>query len=962
MQSFFYINLGIIRLVLIMFRLVLLPVLLISVGVFAQSTESSLHLKDIEQQKNNTLAIKQLTQLLNQNELTPKQRINALLIKSRRYLSLNNFEQAIIASKQAHQLAKQTSQNNLKATADKLLGIITYYQGKYGQSLSFYQASLAYHQSKNFNHDTEEFVHNAIAQANLLNNIALVQTALGDASGALNSYQQAEPLYQRFGSETDKVDVQYNIATLYISLRRYDLAISLLKQTIEKRTALANGFGVASARADLGVAYKYSGKYQQALHHISSALAYFLQHKHTYKIAEQLHNTAEIYYDLRQIDKAQSLALKALEKSEEVGHQKAYAGSLQTLAKIHFHQGDLAQAFSYLEQSNIVGEKMGYQELLNENILLQALIYAAQGNTIQAVQMQLRYKNIRFAQANDQLNEQLARFESEKLKQLVASLKQSKKLVQLQTTKAKQQRYFIMLGVAFILVVLLLIYRHYLENRLTKDLEARVKQRTQALEFLTEELQQANLVKSQFLANMSHEIRTPLTAVIGQSEAIIHGDFEQGTLIKEVEVIHNNSLHLLQLINDILDLSKIEAEKFELEIRHYDLHQIIFELEDMFKKQAKQKRLAFTVSHHIPSPFIVKVDSLRLKQILINLCSNAIKFTDEGWVSLDIAIVDQALFFTVEDTGIGMSEAQMAKIFNSFTQADNSISRRFSGSGLGLFLSMQLAKVMTGQITVTSKVGQGSTFLFKLPIGEVYSSSTELSAEHYAKEVFSSEERFVGNILLADDHDDNRRLIARLLTSTGLDVIEAKNGKEALELCLQAQPSLVLLDIQMPEMDGLQALQKLRSLGFTTPVYALTANAMSHEIDQYLALGFTGHLKKPIERGIFLATIAQHYQRMNYSDSQLDNTIADIDMSDLQLEFKHSLRQDSLDISTFLVQQDYQNLARLVHKLAGAATMFGFVELSQSATALELVIKKKQYQSVSDLTDCLLDEIELLIN
>ena len=943
-----------------MFRLLLLFVMLISIDAFARSTEGVLQLKEIEQQKDNTVAVKQLTQFLEQAGVTSEERINALLLKSRRHLSLNDFEQAMFASQQAHQISKQTGHANLQAQADKLQGVICYFQGQYERALSFYKASLAYYQRLNLSYDVDKFAKNAIAQANLLNNIALVQTAIGDAIGALNSYQQAEPLYQRFGDEADKVDVLYNIATLYISLRRYDLAISMLKQVVEDRTGLADEYGVAEAKADLGVAYKYSGQYQQAKQYGLTALDYFLQNDRKYQVAAQMHNIAEVYYELGEIDKSKVYALQGVETSKEVGHQKAYVGVLHTLAKITFYQGGLEEALAYIQQSNLIAKRMGYQGLLDEHLWLQSLIYAAQGKTAESIDLQVRYNNIRLTQANNQLNEQLARFESEKLSQQVASLEQNKKLQQLETTKAQQQRNFIMLGVIFVFVVLFLVYRRYLETRLKNALEARVKQRTQALEFLTEELQQANLVKSQFLANMSHEIRTPLTAVIGQSEAIIHGDFEEGTLVKEVEVIHSNSLHLLQLINDILDISKIEAEKFELEERHYDLHQIIHELEDMFNEQAKRKRLAFTVSHHLPSPFIIKMDSLRLKQVLINLCSNAIKFTDEGWVSLDISVVDQTLYFTVEDTGIGMCEEQMAKIFNSFIQADNSISRRFSGSGLGLFLSMQLAKVMAGQITVTSQLGQGSTFILKLPIGEVFSSS-EVNSNLNEQDNNSSDNDFVGNILLADDHDDNRRLIARLLTGLGLEVIEAKNGKEAVELCMQLQPNLLLLDIQMPEMDGLQALQKLRNFGCTTPAYALTANAMSHEIDQYLALGFTGHLKKPIERDKFIATIARYYQRMDHSEKQLGDAIADIDISDLQIEFKNNLKQDAKDISNCLAKQDFQHLARLSHKLSGAARMFGFNEVSQSAAEVELAIKKQQYNMVSELTDCLLDELNLLL-
>ncbi|MBL0711350.1 MAG: response regulator [Colwellia sp.] len=504
-----------------------------------------------------------------------------------------------------------------------------------------------------------------------------------------------------------------------------------------------------------------------------------------------------------------------------------------------------------------------------------------------------------------------------------------------------------------------LAYRRYLESQLTKNLELGVKQRTKALEILAQELKQANEVKSEFLANMSHEIRTPLTAVIGQSEAIIHGDFDNELLIKEVEIIHSNSLHLLQLINDILDISKIEAEKFELEERQYDLHIIIHELEDMFTKQAARKNLAFTVSDHLPIPFIINIDGLRLKQILINLCSNAIKFTEEGWVTLDIAIVDKSLFFTVTDTGIGMDETQISKVFKSFTQADNSISRRFSGSGLGLFLSVQLTKVMGGDISVTSQSSQGSTFILKLPFGDVFLPQETSSIEKQTLTTLQPT-TFVGKVLLADDHDDNRRLIARLLTSLGLEVIEAKNGKEAIEQCMQHQPTLTLLDIQMPEMDGIQAFKKLKAFGCNQPIYALTANAMSHEIRQYLALGFYGHLKKPIERDVFIATIARHYPSLNQSTKLMSDELDDIDISDLKLEFQRNLTKDYFDILTYSEQLDYARLARVVHKLAGAATMFDFSELSQSALELETAIKKQQNEKIKDLSCCLLDELKLI--
>ena len=933
-------------------RILLLFMLLFLVEPCVRAESIAEQIEAIERNKNKDIVITRLSKLLENQSINTPQRIKILILQSRAYLTLSDLSKALQVTHQAKQLATTDNLLLQQAQADKLLGIIYYYQGQFDEALVSYQAALHYFQKQPFSSET------SIKQANLLNNIALVQTSQGDAVAALKSYQEVESLYQLYGDEVDKIDVRYNLAGLYISLRRCDIAINLLQDVIARRIELGDIYGVAKARGDLGVAYKHSGQYTKAEQNILKALAYFKKHDHQYDTASYIHNIAEVYYELSEQHKALNQSLSCVNISKKMGHQKAQGGCLHTLAKIYFYLGDIEQALINVELSDAIAKEMGYQELIIDNLGLMSLIYAADRKTVKALKAQLSYQKAKQKIANETLNEQIAQFESAQLAQQVKNLQQSKKLQQLESTKAEQKNQFIIVGVILLLALLFSIYRRYLEKRLTKELETRVKQRTEALEFLTQELQSANSIKSQFLANMSHEIRTPLTAVLGQAEAIIHGDFDDDTIAKEVGVIHSNSLHLLQLINDILDLSKIEANKFELENRQQDLHQTVNQLNDMFIEQAQRKNLSFSITHHLPSPFIIDIDGLRLKQILINLCSNAIKFTSEGWVTLDIAIIDKTLFFTVTDTGIGMSETQIAKVFNIFTQGDNSISRRFSGSGLGLFLSEQLAKVMAGNITVSSVLNQGSTFVLKLPFGEVYPDLTGI--EFNENEQISTQDKkkhYVGKILLADDHDDNRRLIARLLTGLGLDVIEACNGREAVELCIEHQPGVTLLDIQMPEMDGIQALEKLRELGYIQPIYALTANAMSHEIAQYLDLGFAGHLKKPIEREIFLAAITQHFTEAEAPFEQIDNVINTPDMSDLVQSFVEHLSEDKHDLLKYSDNQDNKHLARTAHKIAGAANMFGFAELAQSAAELEIAIKSQHFNAIKDLTDCLLDEI-----
>jgi len=937
-------------------RVTLLAVLLFSLPLYAQKNDitresTQQKLNEINQLYNIDIAITQLNKFLDNKLIPPSLRIDALLMQTKKYLDKGQYNQALKTCQTAIPIAVQAKLFYQQAQANKLLGIIYYFQGQYREALRAYQGALNYYQ--------QQVVTDAIAikKANLFNNIGLVHTFLSESVKALENYQLAEALYQKYGDKMDKIDIRYNIATLYISLHRYELAIDMLTEVLTKRKNMGDEYGAAKASAGLGVSYKYSGQYQLATQYNLTALHYFQKNNDKFEIASQLHNIAEVYFELGSIDKAYIYAIQGVKVSNEIGHKRAKAGALHTLAKIYFSQGKIAASLDNVFLSNTIAKQMNYHYLLNENLGLLSLIYAAQRKTPKALKAQLTYRKERLKFSNEALNEQLARFESSQLAQQVKSLQQNKKLQALQATKATQQRSFIILGVLALSLVAFLTYRRHLEKQSNKVLEVRVKQRTEALEFLTNELQNASQVKGQFLANMSHEIRTPLTAVIGQAEAIIYGDYDETSVVCEVEVIHRNSLHLLQLINDILDLSKIEANKFELDEQQQDLHNIVVELTDMFSEQAQRKGLHFSVSHHLPSPFIINIDGLRLKQILINLCSNAIKFTSEGWVSLDLAIIDKTLYFTITDTGIGMSNEQIERIFKSFTQADNSISRRFSGSGLGLFLSEQLAKVMAGNINVSSQLGQGSTFILRIPFGEVFALTEEKPLTETIKQLPNN--HYTGKVLLADDHDDNRRLIARLLSSLGLEVITASNGKQAIELCLEHKPALTLLDIQMPEMDGMEVFIKLRELGCTSPIYALTANAMSHEIKQYLTLGFNGHLKKPIERDIFIATIIQYYPALKQSQSTLEEAIEKVDMSDLIAKFKHGLAENKEKISMYHNKKQYDDVARLAHKLSGAAKMFGFTELSQSAEELEMAIKQQKTNLIEDLTYCLLDELAL---
>ena len=510
------------------------------------------------------------------------------------------------------------------------------------------------------------------------------------------------------------------------------------------------------------------------------------------------------------------------------------------------------------------------------------------------------------------------------------------------------------------LILLSIVYYIQRQKKAVLRLEKQVLEKTAAIALKSDKLEVANKIKSQFLANMSHEIRTPLTTVIGQAEAIIHGDVETADIFKEVQVIHNSGLHLLALLNDILDLSKIEENKFELELHAQDIHALLENINNMFLIQAINKGLSFKLTKHLPAVFNIKIDSLRLKQILINLCSNAIKFTAKGTVTLDIVTENNQLIFTITDTGIGMDTQQTKLAFESFTQGDASISRRFGGTGLGLSLSNALAKLMGGNISVNSRLDEGSVFTLLIPV-EIISTPDKLMTKTSKQAVSIPENLFSGTVLLAEDHSENRRLIARLLTKLGLTVYTAVDGLQAIDLVLKHNPDIILLDIQMPRMDGIQAYKTLREQGYNQPILALTANAMSHEVEQYLTLGFNGHLCKPLNRKNLIATLVKYFPSQTPAiENEADKVLSSVDMSDLVMQFKASLANEKDQLTLHANHQDMHSIAKQSHRLIGASQLFGFSKLADIAAELETCVKTNNLEKADTLVQNLLHEMTIL--
>jgi PAS domain S-box-containing protein len=505
------------------------------------------------------------------------------------------------------------------------------------------------------------------------------------------------------------------------------------------------------------------------------------------------------------------------------------------------------------------------------------------------------------------------------------------------------------------------------------------KKREDELKLSKTRAEDSSREKSEFLANMSHEIRTPITAILGYTEIL---DFpnaadsrdEQAEFIRK---IRSNAYHLLSLINDILDIAKVESGMLKIERASFPLASEITNVFSMLEGRSKEKGLHLTLECDGPVPQMISSDSTRIRQILLNLVSNAIKFTEKGVIKLSVRYDQspngQRLEFRVSDTGCGIKKEDCDKIFDPFIQADAANNRRYGGTGLGLALSKRLGKHLGGDVILEkTSVGQGSTFLATIDPGHVQapfirtfeSPHPPLDSSFALKKTAAQRQILKGvRILLADDGDDNRLLFSTVLNKAGASVDVAENGREAVEKASHRPYDVILMDIQMPEMDGLEATQILRESGHRIPILALSAHALAEHQEKSIRLGCNEHIAKPVSARDLVQKVAQWLEKGvdTSDDKQMASHLSasevpslnplhetplysqfsgDTLISQLLPVFSNRLPARLENMIQAFGNQNWEEVLRAAHQLKGTAGSFGYDILSVKMVELEEEIKK----------------------
>ncbi|MEP1921834.1 MAG: ATP-binding protein [Ekhidna sp.] len=695
-----------------------------------------------------------------------------------------------------------------------------------------------------------------IAQA--LKNKAISYDIQGNSNQAIVYYQQSLALLEGLRDTLGISKLKNNLGIAYKNLEDLETARKFYEESIELKELLGDVRGVAYGLNNVGELFQKEGKNVKALAYFTKAnlIVDSLGDKRGMSIT--LSNIAYSYLELGEYAQTITYLKQSMELDEASEDFYSLSYSYILLGKAYSNMNRLAEGIKAVEKGEEIAQKIGALKVYYDGQLLKAQLLR-QINKIELLPdlyEEILVLNDSLARLN--LTEETAKmraiYESRE-KEIVIEDLQKEAILSQNLLEAQNKMFRLTFAIAILLIVLLVVVFVFYKKVTGKnsELEIKIIERNLA----KEEAEHANQAKSQFLAQMSHEIRTPLNAIIGYTDQILETNLDD-TPRKHLSIVNQSALGLLGIINGILDLSKLEAGKLDLVVEHTDLIELCKHVMQMTSYKAGRKNIDLKLSLVDEKYQYVLADDIRLRQILVNLLANAVKFTNEGEIELKVEVLESkdkkvSYRFSVRDTGIGIKPENLEKIFEAFSQEDTSTTRKYGGTGLGLSISNTLLSLMDSKLELESVHGEGSIFFFEVDF-ELSDSKVSKSQSDSSKSGVNTLKRVISTeklkILVAEDNTNNMVIVKMMLKKAlpNAKVIEAVNGVEAVTMFVDKNPDIILMDVQMPEMDGYDATRKIREIetGNQTPIIALTAGSMRADKEKCYNAGMDDFVSKPI--------------------------------------------------------------------------------------------------------------------